>query len=312
MKLFAITCCLVAFGATAQQVQFKVMSYGQEKHQEVGVIENDDAQQDTTSQRYWLVFIHGGAWREDNDGVNGFSPTVEKIMSSSDVPKSKIRGFASIDYRLSPCNEEDQQGKKPCPEGSKVQHPDHILDVRAGLNELQEKYKIDSGYILMGHSAGATLAFQLLMGKDLLDGQESPDVPLPKAIVGMAGIYDFPQLLKDFTRPFYNLFVTDAYGDDKAVQDKVSPSKFTGSYKEVWPGNNSVLLAQSPDDGIVNFQQRDNMQAKLEKDGLSVSLQQLTGDHHLVWKEGTQAARLAGQILNQVDGQPAKANATQA
>ncbi|PHH77788.1 hypothetical protein CDD82_3355 [Ophiocordyceps australis] len=297
----------------AQQVQFQTMPYGEAKHQEVGVLENNSAQQNTTSQQYWLVFIHGGAWREDNDGVNGFLPSVQKILKSKDVPQSSIRGFASIDYRLSPCNEQDQQkGKKQCPEGSIVDHPAHILDVRAGLNELQQKLKMDSNYILMGHSAGATLAFQVLMGKDVLNGQDSPDVPLPAAIVGMAGIYDFPQLLNDFTRPFYNLFVTDAYGADKKVQDQVSPSKFTGNYKQAWPGDNLVMLAQSPTDGIVNFAQRDNMQAKLEQDGFTVSLQELEGDHHKVWREGSQTAQLTAQILGQLSGEPAKTKAGEA
>ena len=87
-------------------------------------------------------------------------PAMEILSSNSSLQKS-ICGFASINYRLSPYLDHPQNPSTADDPARNAKHPDHVVDVSKALAFLENKYNISSGYLLVGHSAGATLAFQI-------------------------------------------------------------------------------------------------------------------------------------------------------
>jgi hypothetical protein len=175
--------------------------------------------------------------------------------------------FASLNYRLSahpsypqpspqpqpqpplPTSSDQETGAKaPTPETKyrNAKHPDHIQDITSGIHLLQQKYGFTENYILVGHSAGATLAFQAVMADLLLipppppqlginsglRGNEAsrdgvapistststsilaPIVP-PKAIIGVSGIYDLRRLYLDYAHiPVYGEILVGAFSED--------------------------------------------------------------------------------------------------
>ena len=102
--------------------------------------------------------------------------------------------LASLNYRLSPA----------------VKHPSHEDDVIAALNYLKQEYGMKT-YVLVGHSAGACLAFQ---SHDSVSGC--------KGIIGVEGIYDLTELVDEY--PEYRYFVEEAFGKDKSVWQEASPT----------------------------------------------------------------------------------------
>lgn len=126
------------------------------------------------SSKYWIIFIHGGAWRDPSIDATSFVPTCKHLVTSplytNIIPY--ISGFASLNYRLSPHSdypEELQQTtgtpqlELPTTPSSPVQHPDHLHDILTGIATLQSRFKFNDRYILVGHSCGATLALQTIM-----------------------------------------------------------------------------------------------------------------------------------------------------
>jgi hypothetical protein len=93
-------------------------------------------------------------------GSVSFAATVKELTASHSSIFLKIVGIASIDYSLSPLPT-DEPGKLE-PQGS-VMHPDHIVDVPVGISYLKAKAAFGSNYVLLGHSCGATLTFQVVM-----------------------------------------------------------------------------------------------------------------------------------------------------
>lgn len=214
-----------------------------------------------------------------------FAPATEAIVGHKDIPQDRLRGFASIDYRLS---------------GDGAQHPDYIEDVRSALAFLHQDYNISEKYILFGHSAGGTLSFQLLMEDAALQGRTRTPVPLPTAVISTAGIYDLVGLNERVKRG-YTDFLTAAFGDEKGW-DAASPAKFTGSYKTNWPSGKLAVLASSPDDTLVDVAEVDVLESKLLADGVSVqTVKDLTGQHDVVWEEGVQTANLVAKVISQLD-----------
>lgn len=228
-------------------------------------------------------YIHGGAWRDPTVTSEAFDKA-ESILRASKLP---ISGFASISYRLSPHPRHPQAPSTTLPrEFRSAKHPDHIRDVEAALAFLQNTYGFGPRYILVGHSCGATLAFQSVMGAvanhrelaynggadDCGAGAEpistTPD-PLPPrlrakptAIVGVAGIYDLRRLV-DTHRGIsaYREFIEGAFGADDLLWDAVSPAQMIGSrgVEGGWKTGRLVVLAHSPDDELVDKAQDETM-----------------------------------------------------
>lgn len=246
-------------------------------------------------------YIHGGAWRDPRILHDGFVPSIRSLISSDQAPHGAIRGFISIDYRLSPHDQFPQDSATtPAAELRRASHPDHIQDVRSALAFAHAQYQISGDYVLLGHSAGATLSYQLLMGEDALGGRQAVDVPLPAAIIGISGIYDLVSLSKRFEGQ-YDGFISNAFGTDAATWGKASPARYPQSFKDKWTNRQYNIIAWSPEDSLVDEPEIDAMAAKLKKDGLEVVVNKaLTEDHDVVWEKGTQVAELITETLKQL------------
>ncbi|KAJ6035798.1 alpha/beta-Hydrolase [Penicillium herquei] len=134
----------------------------------------------------WIIFIHGGAWRDPSITSQFAHTAVSKLCRSGG--QAGIAGIASINYRLSPSDRHPGKANDPC---RQAKHPDHLVDVVAAIHYLQERFQFGDRYIMIGHSCGAALAFQTLQWQAR---NPSPGFSEPRAIVGVAGIYDFPLL----------------------------------------------------------------------------------------------------------------------
>lgn len=245
-------------------------------------------------------FIHGGAWRDPTHSYDDLVPTLSALTSSSPLP---IAGFASIDYRLSPHPSHPQPSTTPPTQLRRATHPDHIHDIRAAISHLSQRQSI-GGYILAGHSVGATLAFQLLMGPQASGTPlPHPEVPLPTGILGLAGIYEFRDFASRNGDP-YVAFVENALGPDHETWETAAPLNFKGSYGSDWPAGRHVLLSYSEEDTLVDgVVETGAMAERLQRDGRAVSTSPMTGEHDFVWKDGRQFARLIGEVLQKVRDQ---------
>lgn len=215
----------------------------------------------------WIVYIHGGAWRDPSIAASSFTPAATNLLlratTHPDDPR-KIAGLVSLNYRLSP------HPSRPAPDdpARQAKHPDHIADVLAALAFL---HRLDilsrsssttttttqnpsrpGGWILTGHSCGATLAFQAVMaparwglsGSRPSDAhhphplasshqrcpQPQPQPPAkPAAIVGFNGLYDLAGFLAapppgyEGLREPYREFVRGAFGEREEVWRAVCP-----------------------------------------------------------------------------------------
>ncbi|EJP65995.1 uncharacterized protein BBA_04966 [Beauveria bassiana ARSEF 2860] len=278
--------------------------------------------------KYWVMFLHGGAWRSGG-GVD-FICAAAKMHSRKGAPFDQIRGFATMDYRLSSLGNPGQ-GQDSGQSQQGARHPDHINDVRAAIRSLAQRNQMDQ-YILIGHSAGGTMAMQLVGGDAALQplsskggrqrreletptcqagsngtsNTEASQIPLPAAIITTAGIFDLTRLVDEIdpqSRPFYNNFVTQAFGNNRDDWQQASPARFKRSFKETWPGNNPVILARSKDDTLVPDTQLNVMAEKLRGDGIEpIVVTNLNGEHDVSWEQGTQLANLVGQALGELGG----------
>ncbi|OLL25691.1 Kynurenine formamidase [Neolecta irregularis DAH-3] len=136
----------------------------------------------------------------------------------------------SINYRLSP----------------EVTHPGHIKDVCASVKWLKQERRM-TRFIVCGHSAGATLAFQL--AAQLQKEKENGGLV---GIIGVGGIYDLNELVQEY--PSYGIFVRNAFGDDEQIWREASPSQFYRPVSSV-----SVGLIQSKDDELLTWKQTKSM-----------------------------------------------------
>jgi kynurenine formamidase len=116
--------------------------------------------------------------------------TIQKFLASPG-PLSNIAGFASLNYRLStppPLLPQFAEFMEPENPARNVKHPAHLNDVIAAFSYLQRTYEFGNNYILVGHSCGATLTFQIPNGNGF--------VP-PAGVLGVEGIYYLGRLRDD-------------------------------------------------------------------------------------------------------------------
>lgn len=198
--------------------------------------------------------------------------------------RSSIRGFISLDYRIT--NPE---------ESGSVKYPEPLNDVVAGLSMVADKVGLtNDNYILIGQSAGAALAFQLLMG---MASEAIPRPPLPTAIIGVSGLYDLVRL-NDHAKGEYAKYITAAFGPNQRDWQNASPAKYKGQYRKQWPGDRWVVLAHSTEDQYLDVGEMDSMLARLKMEDIPVhDVRNLTGKHDFVWEEGSQIAQLVAELL---------------
>lgn len=271
-------------------------------------------------------YIHGGAWRDPTITSASFDATQSLLLHGSSTYTSTttlphIAGFASIEYRLSPHPQFPQDPDPaitPPTHLRAAKHPDHIHDVRDALALLQSRYGgVWWKYILVGHSCGATLAFQTVMG-EVVGARPAPTsitrLRRPIAVVGVEGIYDL-RLLRDTYRDcsIYHEFIEGAFGPDEELWDDVSPAtkKSADGVKGGWSEGRLAVLAHSKDDELVDFGQVTAMKETLghgwaeKKKGAGEQakiavLEDLRGSHDEVWSKGEEMARVIAVTIGEL------------
>lgn len=137
---------------------------------------------------------------------------------------------------------------------------------------------------------------QLLMSDEILPSH--PKGPLPTAIIGVSGIYDLVGLNERFNGGYAG-FIGSAFGEDKSEWEKASPAKFGSSFKSKWSNGKLVLLAWSPEDGLIDEPEIDNMATILSKQDINLEVNKdLRGEHDYVWQDGSHIARLVITTLH--------------
>ncbi|KAG9674209.1 alpha/beta-hydrolase, partial [Aureobasidium melanogenum] len=278
-------------------------------------------------QAVWLVYIHGGAWRDPLIDRKSFNTALDLLLRD-DQPHN-IAGFVSLDYRLSPYPSHPTSPSSPHDDSRNVQHPEHMNDVLVALSFLGSSAGEDVGlkkggairlpdtgaitagrYVLCGHSCGATLAMQAAARLSARNGAIRP----PVALSGMEGIYDIAALVATHTHPAYREFVTAAFGQNEETW--VTASQLVGKL-EKWQGN--VLLVQSSSDELVDMEQTDSIVKKLTVQGFTRTSTTSTGNegkqvlkvvidclHDEVWEKGTELAKAIRVVTDNAWISPAK------
>jgi acetyl esterase/lipase len=263
-----------------------------------------------SSQGLWIIYIHGGAWRDPDVESSSFTPTITHLLNSehsSTLPK--IGGIASINYSLTARTHDPTSPEFTNDPSRQAKHPDHILDILTALEFLQQKAGFGGNYILLGHSCGATLAFQTVMNHNKWSAAASAfKVKKPIAVIGLNGLYDMPSLIKmpgekhEHLKEIYEVFTRLAFGDDEKVWEEISPSSVR-DWKGEWPEGKKVVLVQSKEDSLVPYAQIEEMKRRLEEsggDGLDVGEMEAGGDHNDLWKDGARLADIIVQVVERL------------
>lgn len=187
-----------------------------------------------------------------------------------------------------------------------AKHPDHIRDILMALRYLQREIGFGNHYILLGHSCGATLAFQVAMERSKWHFCGSiPSVEKPRTIVGLNGLYDIPGLIDhpgekhDHLIPVYRAFTKLAFGDDLDDWQIISPISVRDWCKE-WTEGTRVVLVQSHGDSLVPYEQTKTMLRALSRSKsieLTVTEMGASGDHNDIWANGERLAEIISEIV---------------
>jgi hypothetical protein len=243
--------------------------------------------------RYWVLYIHGGYFRDPSVTSSSFLPALSLLVSSSSTKGNSrshshshagaasdvIAGYASINYRLSRHPKSPQDATETSAyELRNAQWPEPLDDVLSAIAHLQGKYHFGSRYLLVGHSVGATMAVLTTLASASANsnftatrGLRSSPLALgimpPMAVLGVAGIYDFEALHDSF--PAYVELTRNAI-PDPADDEFASPARHSRREYEGWTGittrgktgqKRALVLAYSRDDGLVDWKQVEAMRA---------------------------------------------------
>ncbi|POR38887.1 Kynurenine formamidase [Tolypocladium paradoxum] len=260
----------------------------------------------------WIIYIHGGAWRDPLVDSSSFESAALNILAAKHT--TPVAGIASLNYPLSshpnhpthPAPPRDPS--QPIDIAGTAKHPDHILAVLSALAYLQRDLGVAHDYILSGHSCGATLAFQVAMDSQRWAGignkeQVIPIIKKPSVIVGLNGLYNLAHFINQPDEshaalvPVYDAFTRGAFGDDEQVWQQVCPTDVEDWAKE-WPEGKTVVVVQSREDGLVPYSQTELMKMRLsETSKLEVKELDAGGDHNDLWKQGDSLAEIMLEVL---------------
>lgn len=172
-----------------------------------------------------------------------------------------------------------------------------------------------SGVILVGHSVGATIAFGVTSGLGLGLGHHNHKEEANgfqalrnkvKAVVGVAGIYDFTALRDAHGadhRDVYEEFTTGAFGEEEGGGwERGNMVRMVREGAQMMEGVEVVVLGQSPADGLVEWGQVEGMKRAFRERGgwregegegeaKEVMVVELEGGHDEVWERGEGLAR---------------------
>jgi acetyl esterase/lipase len=259
-----------------------------------------------TSQGLWVIYIHGGAWRDPLVTSSSFDATVSNLATSHPDTLKHISGIASINYSLSPRTTDKNDPSYSDDSSRQAKHPGHIVDVLTALSYLQHKAKFSNNYILLGHSCGATLAFQVAMSHAKWGSSATAlKTEKPVAVVGLNGLYDMPTLIREpgekhaHLGSLYETFTRLAFGDDEKVWSEISPISVEDWASE-WVEGKKIFLVQSKEDSLVPYRQTADMKEALESSkasGCASSELEAGGDHNDLWKEGGRLAEIIAEVV---------------
>lgn len=172
----------------------------------------------------------------------------------------------------------------------------------------------EANHVLVGHSCGATLAFQALQRSCTTN-----EFPAPRAIVGLAGIYDL-RLLVDNHRdgPYadvYVSFVQGAFGEDREEWNRLSPTYFA---RKAMCSGRAILLVTAADDVLVEQQQREIMRRAIlglertvesqvvderrKDEHCSYAEMSVQGGHDEMWLDGEKMVAAVQRVLDMISG----------
>ena len=153
-------------------------------------------------------------------------------------------------------------------------------------------------WVVVGHSVGGTMAMMLgLEGEgEGKWGKEEGAMEGLRGVVGMAGIYDFVALRDAHlsTRSLYDAFTTGAFGSEESGAWEKGDVVRCG--RKVREGVEVVVVGQSREDELVEWEQAEMETGVLEKegrDGVGV-LVELKGKHQEVVTGGKEVGRCVG------------------
>lgn len=262
-----------------------------------------------SSKGPWVIYIHGGAWRDPLVTASSFTSTVSNLATNHSQDLAKIAGIASINYSLTPRSIDPSSPDFTYDPSRQAKHPDHIIDVLTAIAFLQSKAGFGSNYVLLGHSCGATLAYQVAMSHSRWSSAATAlKVAKPVAVVGLNGLYDMPTLIENpgekhaSLKDLYELFTRLAFGDDKKVWQEISPT-YVKNWDEEWKEGQQAFVVQSKDDCLVPYSQTVDMKKSLEDSrakGLRVGELDAGGDHNDLWKDGTRLAEIVVEVLTKL------------
>ncbi|QLG72792.1 hypothetical protein HG535_0D05010 [Zygotorulaspora mrakii] len=155
-----------------------------------------------------IVFIHGGAWIDEKNTPNDFEFLCGAMLNMSD--NDLDYAMYGITYRLSPT----------------VKHPTHICDVIENLYRLIKDKGIKK-LQLVGHSVGATLAWQVATAtatNELCSSSEKL-IYVQSCLTGLYlidGIFSISELLDEY--PEYIYFVSQAFQNNGKEFEELSYS----------------------------------------------------------------------------------------
>jgi kynurenine formamidase len=224
-----------------------------------------------------------------------------------------IAGFASLNYRLSPHPDYPQDADKTSTyELRNAKHPDHVDDVLTAIEVLQKKYGFGERYLLVGHSVGATMAFQVALSRNVpwdpsAAAETERKVEPPVALLGVEGIYDFPLLVRtvpDEVRDKYVKPTQGAFGKNEDVWLEASPAQYSAeTYARSWgEGRRLAIVAHSREDELVDWEQvraiRKVFSQRVKDDRIKFEVLELKGKHHEeVWEKGEGLAKAIAEAI---------------
>ncbi|KAL2072871.1 hypothetical protein VTL71DRAFT_12214 [Oculimacula yallundae] len=279
-------------------------SYGDHELQKLSVYHHfgkEESAQLAQRSGLWIIYIHGGAWRDPTITDQSIRFTLRTVYSRPSIREllhNEVTAFASLSYRLSAHPDYPQKSGTPINILRKAKHPEHLEDVIKGISFLQEKYGFGSKYMLIGHSCGATLAFQSIIRTQLSIPASIPFTN-PQVVVGVAGIYDLKLLRDKNPYPAYHEFLAQAFGVDEKVWDLASPAKH--DLAEVWPEVKTVIVVSSSKDEMIDPTQIECMRKSLgslrEKATVKVLQDFLDQSHDHIWDDGEGLAKVIVESL---------------
>ncbi|EAQ84044.1 hypothetical protein CHGG_10448 [Chaetomium globosum CBS 148.51] len=269
---------------------------------------------------HYLIYIHGGAWRDPTITSASFTPTATNLLlraqasSPTPTPTSAetgsrrdddggcgFAGLISLNYRLSPhpahppASAEDAVARG-------VRHPGHVADVRAGLAFLGRLGILSGDCIEGGEGEGGEVEGEKGGAGGEEGGGKGEGKQQPAALVGFNGLYDLAGFIAAppegyaHLRDGYREFVEGAFGANEGTWRDVCPATAEGKWLGEWIGDEAtakktVVLVQSREDTLVPWEQLEAMRARLEREGrVDVKVMEATGNHDDVWREGGRLA----------------------